>query len=93
MGITPLNAYLVDAGHVDVIVEYIDYWARKEEVFVFDLVFAPSRGSAKSTFTRAHRRDIEFTDIKHVKLVATDIERERGIACSTDILWDANLPW
>lgn len=88
-----MNAYLVDAGHVDVIVEHIDYWARREKVFVFDLVFAPSRGTAKATFAQAHRNDTEFTDIKHVKLVATDIDRERGIASNTDILWDANLPW
>lgn len=83
-----MNAYLISAGIVDLFQEYIDYWVRKEPGYLNGIVFANSRGQAKSIFAREHSYHIDFTDVKNVRLVQKNIDRECGLATDTDSVWE-----
>lgn len=83
-----MNAYLVTAKDVDIVQEYIDYWARRETGNIASLVFAETRGKAKSTFAQKHRMNIEFTNISSCVWIAEGVDRDRGIADDNDPLWE-----
>lgn len=69
-----MNAYFCDAGCHSVVVEYIEGWALRQDERVYGLAVAETRGQAKSLFTRANSRDIEFCDVRHVRKVASDVD-------------------
>ena len=89
-----MNAYLCIAEDVPVLQETIDSWGRYEDENLVELVFAESRGQAKSTFLQRHRMDyVEFTDIDHVRLVGHDVDCTRGLASYSDPIWDRLEPY
>lgn len=86
-----MNAYFITAGKQEVLAEYIDYWARYEETYLCDVVFAESSGKAKSIFWNLNkdkvRFQIEYVDLRY-KLIEKDVERPLGIAKWNDEYWE-----
>jgi len=82
-----MNAYFMDAGVQLVVAEYIDGVPRYERETICHLVFAPTRGRAKTLFLR--KEGLDFLDIQSVRLVARDVDREAMVAPYDDPLWSA----
>lgn len=65
-----MRVFFVGCKDVAVLQEYIDGWPRYERVNLCELIAAPTRGTAKSMFARAHRTS--FTEISTCQFVAED---------------------
>ena len=83
-----MNAYFVDAGDAYTVVEHIADLPRYEEWRVCHLVYAETRGRAKSLFVRNYGEAIEFSDIRSCRLVAKDVKAGEGLAHPNDPLWE-----
>ena len=76
-----MNAYICDAGVMDVLVEYIAEWPRYEEEWVGGIVIAETRGKAKHLFCRYennHGAQMDFVDVKSVRLLLKDAAGPAG---------------
>lgn len=65
-----MNIYLCTLEHRTA-VEYIDGWARYEDVYELELVVAPTRGKARAIFVE--HVNLEFTDPMSIRKVKHDI--------------------
>lgn len=84
-----VNAYFCDSGDRRSLAEYIGGYPRYEDIRFCNLVFAESRGKAKSMLlTRSCMGcEAEFIEVS-ARLVAKAVDRLPGPAKSNDPLWD-----
>lgn len=108
-----MNAYWVTTQWFMTVVDTVDspsgYADITEISYEAGLVFAASRGEARSTFYRHLKEDwtgcykyVEFTDVRSVKLLATNVDRQRGVGAEGDehhpqyaewLAWQQNENW
>lgn len=87
-----MNVYFVSAGEVTTY-EVIDREAGlyvPEEGFLVDLVAAPTRRGATYDFWQKYAHDLgDLTEQRwETKLIAKDVDRERGVLKCDDPLWE-----
>ena len=69
-----INAYLIDAGIVNVVAEDLDeLGCIYEDARLIAFVYASSRGAAKSLFIQHWSDDLEWLSPMSIRLLATDI--------------------
>jgi len=79
-----LNAYFIHAGI------WLDFFGQSSDL-TCDVVFAPTRGKAKSLFYQKHYQYMDgYTDIKMCRLLVKNIDRKEGFAKEPedDIYWE-----
>lgn len=87
-----LNAYFVDAGEQNLIVDYIDGWARSETVRICNIVVTSSRGRAKQIFidwaNKVEQAYLEWTDPISIKKLKEVEGYKEGTVKDNDPLWE-----
>lgn len=76
-----VNRWVYGSPYIDIPEPYVP----------LDLIFAKTPGQARALFIRRH--DLPFTDPVRYHTVAKDVNRSRGIAASTDELWQSVAYW
>lgn len=87
-----MNAYICNGGELEFLQEYIDYWARYESAYLVNIIFAETRGQAKSILLKSRenqsaRAPAEFIDIR-CRCIERNVKHPSGFAKDTDSLWE-----
>jgi hypothetical protein len=83
-----MNAYLIGAGKIMFLVEYIAGCPRYEEELAINIYYAETRGKARAMFVNDYRPYFNFGDSMRIVLLVKNVDHIAGEAEDNDPLWE-----